>query len=92
MPGKQPAGVLEAECVVKGFQGGRRREGVRMQGVVWPLVGLTAFLSSPQGQQGALGELLRSHGLALVACEQRLERAEVEIGRWPGNHAEVTVA
>ena len=28
--------------------------------------------------------------MALVACEQRLERGEVEIGRWPGNHAEAT--
>lgn len=53
MPGKQPAGMLEAECVVKGFQGGRRREGVRMRGVLWPLVGLTAFLSSPPGAAGS---------------------------------------
>lgn len=24
--------------------------------------------------------------MALVACEQRLEQGEVEIGRWPGDH------
>lgn len=37
MQGKQPAGVLAGRvCVVKGFQGGRRREGVRMEGTCGP--------------------------------------------------------
>lgn len=49
MQGKQPAGVLAGRVCIKGFQGGRRRERMRMEGIVWPLMGLTVFLSSLQG-------------------------------------------